>query len=152
MLTKIEERFREGQMRSCDCEVLKTLITSSSDESSLESAIYIFGRSCPFDADVLGICFLHILEMPEPGLTAACMRTAFDYWGRWETHKDALAAYIDIGRCEDWYDEVIFASRFCANLSKTKVTDFFDSRLELLRSGALKNGNIDLLELTDADN
>jgi hypothetical protein len=112
MLTEIEARFREGRIQSSDCQALKTLITNSVDESNLESAIYIFGRSCPLDADVLGVCMFHILKKPEPGLTAACMRTAFDHWGRWEANKSALAAYIDMSRYDDWYDEVIFASRF----------------------------------------
>jgi hypothetical protein len=152
MLTEIERRFRGGQIRSSDCEALKTLIINSGDESNLESAIYIFGRSCPFDTHVLDVCLLHILERPKPGLTAACMRTAFDYWGRWDANRDVLAGYIDMNRYDDWYDEVIFASRFCANLSKTRATDFFDSRLNVLKKNALKNGNVELLELIGVDN
>jgi hypothetical protein len=99
-LTEIEARFREGRIRSSDLQALKTLITKSGDESSLESAIYIFGRSCSLDRDVLPVCMLHILERPEPGLTAVCMRTAFDYWGRWEANGDVLAAYpaVQTGR------------------------------------------------------
>ena len=152
MLTEIEARFREGRINGSDCKDLKTLIISDRGESSLESAIYIFGRCCPFDPDVLGICMFHILQKPEPGLTAVCMRTAFDYWGRWETNKPVLAAYINMNRYDDWYDEVIFATRFCINLSGTKVTDFFDSHLKCLREAASKNGNTELLELIRADN
>jgi hypothetical protein len=81
MLAEIEKRFRSGLITKSDCDALKGIIVTSDDESTLESAIYIYGRSCSFDEDILKLCKRYLVDQPVPGLTAACMRTALDYWG-----------------------------------------------------------------------
>jgi hypothetical protein len=149
MLTAIEEKFRAGVIDKVDRAALKQIIIDTKNESDLESALYIFGRSGPLDPTVLKICIAQI-ESPKPGLTAVCMRTAFDYWDRWEDHKNILSSYVNIALYAEWYDEVLFASRFCAKLSKSGATNFFDSRLAALRHAAALHGHDDLVQLIDS--
>src|SRR5688572_11859486 len=147
MLVDIEKRFRAGKIGKPDCDTLKNIIVGSDDESTLESAIYIFGRSCKFDPEVLIVCEKHFLEQPVPGLTAVCMRVTCDYWELWETYRDALARYLDIGLYDEWYDEVYFACRFCAKLGDEQATKFFAPKLTVLLDAARRDGVSELLEL-----
>lgn len=147
MPVAIEIRFRAGKIGKSDCDALKSIIVGSDDESTLESAIYIFGRSCKFDPDVLTVCEKHFLEQPVPGLTAVCMRVACDYWGLWEPYQDTLARYLDIGLYDEWYDEVSFACRFCAKLSDEQATKFFAPKLTVLLDAARREGVSELVEL-----
>lgn len=151
MLADIENRFRSGEIGKSDCDALKRIIIGSDDESKLESAIYIFGRSCGFDPEVLAVCKKHFLEQPVPGLTAVCMRTTFDYWGLWEPHRDVLARYLDISFYDSWYDEVLFACRFCAKLTAEHATEFFAPKLTVLLKTAHKEKISELLELAVVD-
>lgn len=78
-LTDIEKRFRSGPITQSDCDELKTIILATDDVSTLESAIYMYGYSCGFDADVFEVCKRYIFDRPEPGLTAVCMRVQVLY-------------------------------------------------------------------------
>jgi|GEM_PF-3536206 hypothetical protein len=147
MLAGIQKRFMAGEIGKADCDALREIIVSSDDESTLESAIYIFGRSCGCDARVLDVCRRYFLEQPVPGLTAVCMRTAFDYWGLWESHRDVLARYLDVERYDEWYDEVIFACRFCSKLTAERATEFFAVKLTAVLDAARRREISELLEL-----
>lgn len=147
MLVDIENRFRSGEIGKADCDALKSIIIGSEDESKLESAIYIFGRSCELDPEVLAVCKKYFLEQPVPGLTAVCMRTTFDYWGLWRPHQDVLASYLDIDLYDSWYDEVLFACRFCAKLTVEHATELFAPRLTALLDAAHRKDFSELLEL-----
>jgi hypothetical protein len=151
MLVDIESRFRAGEIGNSDCDALKTIILASTDESELESALYIFGRSCRFDPEVLAVCEKYFLEQPAPGLTAVCMRTAFDYWGLWESYRGVLARYLDAKLYDEWYDEVLFACRFCTKLTVDHDTDFFAAKLMTLLDAARREGHFELLKLATVD-
>jgi hypothetical protein len=137
-------------MTNSDCDELKAIILSVADESTLESAIYIYGRSCRLDRDVLEICRRYLVDQPVPGLTAVCMRTALDYWGLWEEYPEVLNAYLNIDLYDEWYDEVLFACRFCSELTADQRTTHFASRLADLLDAAKKKGIAELAELGGA--
>jgi hypothetical protein len=75
------------------------------------------------------------------------MRTAFDYWGRWEQNREHLLGYLDLPCYEDWYDEMLFATRFGRSLSARKETVYFDEALILLANEARKVGNDEIAAL-----
>lgn len=151
MLADIEERFRSGSITKSDCDALKGIIVASDDESTLESAIYIYGRSCGFDQDVLEICKRYLVAQPVPGLTAVCMRTALDYWGLWEQYPEVLIGYLNIDLYDEWYDEVLFACRFCSKLNTEQAVTVFTPRLTTLLDTAKKEGISELLELANLE-
>lgn len=151
MLVEIENRFRTGDIRKSDCDALRSIIIGSKDESELESAIYIFGRSCSFDSEVYAVCKRYFLEQPVPGLTAVCMRITFDYWGLWEPHREVLTKFLNISLYSEWYDEVLFACRFCTRLTLERVTGFFRPRLTALLDAARREGISELLAVASVD-
>ena len=147
MLVDIENRFRAGEIGKSDCDALKSIIVSSDDESTLESALYIFGRSCRFDPKIMAVCKRYFLEQPVPGLTAVCMRITFDCWGLWEPYQEVLARYLDVELYDEWYDEVLFACRFCSRLTIEQATDSFVPKLTALLDAARREGLSELLEV-----
>lgn len=151
VLADIESRFRSGSITNSDCDELKAIILSVADESTLESAIYIYGRSCRFDRDVLEVCRRYLVDQPVPGLTAVCMRTALDYWGLWEQYPDVLNAYLNIDLYDEWYDEVLFACRFCSKLTAEQSAAYFAPRLARLLDAAKKEAISELAELGSAE-
>jgi hypothetical protein len=150
-IADIEERFRSGSITKSDCEALKRIIVASDDESTLESAIYIYGRSCSFDRDVLEVCKRYLVDQPVPGLTAVCMRTALDDWDLWEQYPEVLTGYLNIDLYDEWYDEVLFACRFCSKLSAEQTTTAFACRLTALLDAAKREGISELLELANVE-
>lgn len=150
-ISDIEERFRSGSITKSDCDVLKGIIVATDDESTLESAIYVYGRSCSFDRDVLEVCKRYLVDHPVPGLTAVCMRTALDYWNLWEQYPEVLAAYLNIDLYDEWYDEVLFACRFCSKLSAEQTTTAFAPRLTALLDAAKREGTSELLQLASGE-
>lgn len=150
-LSDIEKRFRSGLMTQSDCHALKRIIVAGDHESVLESAIYIYGRSCSFDQDVLDVCERYLSDKPVPGLTAVCMRTVLDYWNLWERYPQALAGYLNIDIYDEWYDEVLFACRFCSKLTAEQATTIFASQLTALLDAARRLGIADLLEVADVE-
>jgi hypothetical protein len=147
MLAEIEKRFRSGKIRNGDCDLLKKIIATSDDESALESAIYIFGRSCNYDPGVLVVCHKYLDEQPIPGLTAVCMRVACDYWNLWEIYKETISRYLDLDLYEEWYDEVLFVCGFCLKLTNKRNADLFCARLDNLMDRARREGVSELVEL-----
>jgi hypothetical protein len=146
MLADIERRFRSRGIDGSDCAELKSIILSSDNESALESAIFIFGRSCPFDVDVLEVCKKYFLEQPVPGLTAVCMRTALDFWGLWKQYPGVLSGYLKVELYGEWYDEVLFASAFCKRLDTERATTAFKHPLRDLFEAAERLGISELVE------
>jgi hypothetical protein len=63
------------------------------------------------------------------------MRTALDYWDLWEQYAEVLAGYLNIDLYDEWYDEVLFACRFCCKLNAERATTAFSARLTTLLEG-----------------
>lgn len=111
MSVRFEEKFRSKGLDSTDEPEVRRNILETSNETKLLSYIYIYGRSFPEHAAVLGICDYYMRE-PIPGLTAVCMRVTIDYWNRYSEYLDILEYYLNISLYEEWYDEIIFAVSF----------------------------------------
>ena len=60
---------------------------------------------------------------------------------------DTRIGYLSIDLYDEWYDEIIFACRFCSKLTAEKGVSLFAPRLSALLDAASREGFSELVQL-----